>query len=65
MARLTGHIIEEMYASGKRENSMYQEQRLGAKLANTHIDGSIGAEIMYYVDKNTGSLKMKNTCLLG
>lgn len=44
---------------------MYQEQRLGAKLADTHIDGSMEAEIMYYVDKNTGSLKMKNTCLLG
>lgn len=65
MAKLTGRILEEKYAPGKRENSFYQEQRLGTKMVGTHTDSSSEAEILYYVDKNTGSLNMKNTWLLG
>lgn len=65
MARLTGRILEEKYAPGKRENSFYQEQRLGTKMVAVETERNEEWGILYYADKNTGSLKMKNTYLLG
>lgn len=65
MAKLTGRILEEKYAQGKRENSFYQEQRLGSKMVTPHSDRDLGLDILYYVDKDTGSLRMKNTYLRG
>ncbi len=62
MARLTGRIIEERYAPGVRENSLYQDQPLGREMAK-EVSRNYTSGILYYVDKKTGGLRVKNTKL--
>ena len=61
MAKLTGRIIKERYAPGKRYNSFYEEQKINRKIGREYITGA--PEMVYYIDKN-GSLNAKETTLL-
>lgn len=61
MAKLTGRIIKERYAPGKRYNSFYEEQKIDRKVGREYITGT--PEMVYYIDKN-GSLNAKETTLL-
>lgn len=61
MAKLTGRIIKERYAPGKRYNSFYEEQKIDCKIGREYITGA--PEMVYYIDKN-GSLNARETTLL-
>lgn len=61
MAKLTGRIIKEKYAPGRRYNSFYEEQKFDRKIGNEYITGS--PEMVYYIDQN-GNLNAKETTLL-
>ena len=62
MAELTGYIINERYALGKKNNSFYEEQKMDTKIGKEYITGE--PEVVYYVDKKTESLNAKETTLL-
>ncbi len=62
MAELTGYIIKERYALGKKDNSFYEKQKTDTKVGKEYITGE--PEIVYYVDKKTGRLKAQETMLL-
>lgn len=62
MAKLTGRIIKEKYAPGKRYNSFYEEQKNDRKVGKEYITGD--PEMVYYIDKKTGDLCAKETMLL-
>lgn len=62
MTKLTGKSIEERYASGKRNNSFYEEEKLDKKEGEIYI--TEGPEVLYYIDKTSGHLKGQETTLL-
>jgi len=64
MSKLTRRIINEKYMYKKQTNSFYQEQNLGTNTTNVYKNYNFDKDILYYVDKNTGKLKMKSTYLL-
>lgn len=62
MAKLTGRIVRERYAPGKRFNSFYEEQKNDPGVGSEYITGA--PETVYYVDKITGNLCAKETMSL-
>lgn len=62
MAKLTGYIIKERFAPGKRYNSFYEEQKIDRKIGSEYITGT--PEIVYYIDRKTDKLCSKETMLL-
>lgn len=54
MAKLTGRIITEKYAPGKRYNSFYEEQKHDRKIGKEYITG---APEMVYCNSSAFALK--------
>lgn len=62
MAKLTGKIIKEKYAPGKRTHVYCGEQKNDKKVGKEYITNA--PEMVYYIDKKTGDLCAKETMLL-
>lgn len=62
MAKITGHIIKEKYAPGKRYDSFYEEQKNDRKVSKEYITRALGT--VCYIDKKSGDLCAKETMLL-
>lgn len=65
MAKLSGSIIMQKYAQGEIKNSFYQEQILNKRVYKDSIGGQLKNQRVFYIDHTIGSLKTKNTMLLG
>ena len=62
MAKLTGRIIQEKYAPGRRVvNSFYEEQPANSKIGSQYMTGQ--PETVYFIYKN-GELSAKETMAL-